>query len=53
MASTGLQQVAEFGLTRKLESELKDQVHFFIKTFNSVFFFIFFFIHKLKIINFY
>ncbi|XP_031770909.1 spondin-1 isoform X4 [Apis florea] len=25
MASTGLQQVAEFGLTRKLESELKDQ----------------------------
>lgn len=43
MASTGLQQVAEFGLTRKLESELKDQVHFFIKTFNSVFFFIFFF----------
>lgn len=37
MATTGLQQVAEFGLTRKLESELKNQVQFFIKTFNNVF----------------
>lgn len=26
MASEGLQQVAELGATRKLESELKDQV---------------------------
>lgn len=42
MASTGLQQVAEFGLTRKLESELKNQVQFFIKTFNLNVFLIFF-----------